>query len=160
MDREQPNSLNTSFEQDKGTEKGNEKPVIQIDNETHNRNRVNHFDVWKEDIRTTQKYAMDHRTVYTLWHQMSKLSRDKGALVHDDRIDSLAGAVRPWVDRIAVNEEVRMSQKRTNTAVQFMNDWASHGSQEQRVAEGIESRARAGIVQNKALQTNSRRRRR
>jgi len=117
-------------------------------------------DVWKEDIRTTQKYAMDHRTVYTLWHQMSKISRDKGALIHDDRLDSLAGAVRPWVDRIAVDEEVRMSQKRTNTAVQFMNDWASHGSQEQRVAEGIESRARAGIVQNKALQTNSRRRRR
>ena len=115
--------------------------------------------VWKDDIRSTQKYAMDHRTVYTLWHQMTKISRDKGALIHDDRLDSLAGAVRPWVDRIAVDENARMAQKHTDASVKFMADWVEHGSQEQMVAENIATRSRAGIVQNKALHTNRRKRR-
>jgi hypothetical protein len=115
--------------------------------------------VWRDDIRSTQKYAMDHRTVYTLWHQMTKISRDKGALIHDDRLDSLAGAVRPWVDRIAVDENARMAQKHTDASVKFMADWVAHGSQEQMVAENIATRSRAGIVQNKALHTNRRNRR-
>ena len=118
-------------------------------------------EVWANDVRFSNKYPVDKRTVYTLWHQMTKISCDKGALIHDDRLDSLAGAVRPWVDRIAVDENVRMAQKYTNESVAFMNQWATTGSDEARMALSTNVGPRAGIVQNKAVQnTRARRRRR
>ena len=117
-------------------------------------------EVWADDVRFSNKYPVDKRTVYTLWHQMTKISRDKGALIHDDRLDSLAGAVRPWVDRIAVDENVRMAQKYTNESLAFMNQWATTGSDEARNALSTNKGQRAGIVQNKAVQSNRARRRR
>ncbi len=90
--------------------------------------------VWHTDIEQVQHYPIDHRNVYTLWHQMTKICRDKDALIHDDRVDSLAGAVRMWIERIAVNEETRMAQKQTNEAVRHMMEWADQGSDEQRAA--------------------------
>jgi len=115
--------------------------------------------VWHDDITYVQKYAMDHRTVYTLWNQLTKITMDRGALIHDDRLDSLAGAVRPWVDRIAIDETTRMAQKYTNESVAFMNKWASEGSDEARTALSTNRGQRVGIVQNKAVANNRRRRR-
>ena len=85
---------------------------------------VVHTDVWRNDVTQVQKYPVDKRTVYMLSHQLNKITRDKNALIHDDRADSLAGAVRPWVERVAVDEHERMYQKQTNEAVKFMEAWA------------------------------------
>lgn len=35
---------------------------------------------------------------YRLAHQLTRITRDRGALVRDDRVDALAGAVAYWVD--------------------------------------------------------------
>ena len=108
--------------------------------------------VWHDDIAQVQKYPVDQRNVYTLWHQLTKLTRDKDALIHDDRLDALAGAVRPWVDRIAVDENTRIQQKHTDEAVRFMNEWADGGSPEARATQALKPLPqRAGIVQNRGL---------
>ena len=33
---------------------------------------------------------------YSLFYQLTRITREKGALIHDDRLDALAGAVRYW----------------------------------------------------------------
>ncbi len=90
-----------------------------------------HEDVWHADIAQVQQYPIDKRSVYTLWNQFTKLTRDKNALIHDDRIDSLAGAVRPWMEQIAIDEDLRIQQKFTNDALQHMETWCTQGSPEQ-----------------------------
>lgn len=45
------------------------------------------------------------KITYQLFYQMSRITRDKGALVHDDRLDALAIAVAYWVDQMAVDQE-------------------------------------------------------
>lgn len=109
-------------------------------------------DVWIDDIVQAAKYPVDKRTVYTLWNQMSKLCRDRDALIHDDRIDSLAGAVNIWMERIAIDEEARMAQKVTDEAVQFMEQWREQGSPEQRAAEGLKPLPKhAGFRRSRAM---------
>ena len=118
--------------------------------------------VWHDDLTYVQKYPVDHRTVYTLWNQLSKLTRDKGALIHDDRLDSLAGAVRVFVERIAIDENQRIAQKQTNEAVKHMTDWATVGSVEARTALSTKGLPpKAGITRSGALgrRPSSRRRR-
>ena len=119
-------------------------------------------DVWADDIRYCQNYPVDKRTVYTLWNQLTKLSRDRDALIHDDRIDSLAGAVRPFIDQIAIDEDQRMAQKSTNEAVLHMESWFTQGSVEAREAASVAKPLpqRFGIARANSLSRRSRRTRR
>ena len=80
-------------------------------------------DVWHKDVEQVQKYPVDLRSTYTLAHQLSKITRDRNALVHDDRVDSLAGAIRPWLDQLAIDEDLRIQQKQTNENVKHMEMW-------------------------------------
>lgn len=109
-----------------------------------------HDQVWRDDVKQVQRYPIDKRTTYTLSNQMTKLTRDRGALVHDDRVDSLAGAVRPWVENIAIDEEARIRAKATNEAVAFLQSWNNGDPMQQHearprlpTANGI-ARMRAG----------------
>ena len=120
---------------------------------------VVHEDVWHADVEQAKKYPAEQRTVYTLWNQLTKLTRDRGALVHDDRVDSLAGAVRPWVDRIAVDEQTRMDQKVTNEQLEFMKGWMEKGSPEE-AATLPKLPGPVGLARNRALTRRPNRRRR
>jgi hypothetical protein len=43
------------------------------------------------------------RIGYSLQHQLVNLTRQKGALQHDDRIEALAGAVAAWADQLDID---------------------------------------------------------
>lgn len=47
-----------------------------------------------EDAKTPDKN-------YQLFYQMTRLTKEKGAIKHDDRLDALAGAVAYWVESMA-----------------------------------------------------------
>ena len=49
---------------------------------------------------------------YQLFYQMTRITRDRGALVNDDRLDALAMAVQYWVDAMAQDVEKRMAARR------------------------------------------------
>ena len=42
--------------------------------------------------------------VYSLFYQMTRITRDRGSLQHDDRLDALAIAVAYWVEQMAQDE--------------------------------------------------------
>jgi hypothetical protein len=81
-------------------------------------------DIWERDVSTTQHYAMDKRSSYSFLHQLSRITRDKGCLGHDDRLDAVAGAVRLWVERMNIDEQKRLQSKRAEDTLAWMkNPW-------------------------------------
>ena len=63
-------------------------------------------------------------------YQMTRLSRDRGALVNDDRLDALAMAVQYWTDAMAQDAEERIGQRREErlmAEVDRIKDQASLG---------------------------------
>lgn len=58
-----------------------------------------------EDTDTSAKHEVQKRTLCSLFHQLSKMTRERGALVHDDRADALEGAVRYWVALLAIDQK-------------------------------------------------------
>jgi hypothetical protein len=60
------------------------------------------------------RYAPDVAPQYMLFYQMSRLSKDRGALKHDDRLDALAMAVQYFTESLNVdakaNEERRKQE--------------------------------------------------
>lgn len=82
-----------------------------------------HEDIIQYDLDSVKKYPVDRQESYKFFHQFSKVSRERGALIHDDSIDAVAGSCRKWVDRIAVDEVTRMEQKVTDENVAFFALW-------------------------------------
>jgi len=69
-------------------------------------------EVIKKDFDTIQNYAAETRMHKSLFYQMSRLTRERGALTHDDRLDALAIAVNYWVEQLAQDAEVKMRERR------------------------------------------------
>ncbi len=108
-----------------------------------------HPDVIQYDLDSAKKYPFDKQESYKLLHQLAKISRDKGALLHDDRLDALAGCVRKWVVVMAVDASKRMEQKATDDNIEFFKEW---GADIGRGKNGV-----LGLSQNRFTKITSRR---
>lgn len=66
------------------------------------------------EAASVQRYDPRLRNTYSGLFQMAKITRDKGALIHDDRIDALAGLVNHYGPALALDQEkaVKASQQR------------------------------------------------
>lgn len=58
-----------------------------------------------DDWNRVQHYPLEKRFTYSLFFQLARITRDKGALFHEDRLDALAGAIRPWAESVAADDE-------------------------------------------------------
>jgi hypothetical protein len=58
----------------------------------------------KRDWEQCKKYPIEKQASYSLWYQLSRITREKGALIHDDRLDAVAGACRPWIEHLRKDE--------------------------------------------------------
>ena len=62
-------------------------------------------DLIEAEWATVQKYPAERKASYSLMHQIAKITRDRGSLFHDDRLDAVAGSVRHWVESLAQDDE-------------------------------------------------------
>lgn len=58
----------------------------------------------KKDLTNYNEHPGESWQKYQLFYQLTRITKDKGALLHDDRLDALAGAVAYWVD--AMNRDL------------------------------------------------------
>ncbi len=68
--------------------------------------------VIENDYKTVQHYPSESQSKYMLMHQMTRITRDKGALTQDDRLDALAMAVKYWVDQMAADADIEIRDRR------------------------------------------------
>lgn len=57
------------------------------------------------DYKSTLSYPPEEQNRYRLFYQMSRITKDRGSLANDDRLDALAGAVAYWLDQMSANTE-------------------------------------------------------
>lgn len=65
--------------------------------------------VIKNDYESTKAYASEKALQFSLIWQLSRISRAKGSLHHDDRLDALSMAVGFWVDKMAQDADRKMA---------------------------------------------------
>ena len=68
------------------------------------------------DYSSNKDAAPEDRLLYMLFYQMSRMCREKGAIRHDDRLDSLAQGVKYFTDAMGISAFEAVKQKR-------MDDW-------------------------------------
>ena len=65
------------------------------------------------DYNSNKEAAPEERLLYMLFYQMSRMCREKGAVKHDDRLDSLAQGVKYFTDAMSISayETVKMKKQ-------------------------------------------------
>jgi hypothetical protein len=78
------------------------------------------------DYNSNKEAAPEDRLLYMLFYQMSRMCREKGAVKHDDRLDSLAQGVKYFTDAMSISayEAVKMRRQEEwdDTLEMFMDD--------------------------------------
>lgn len=58
-----------------------------------------------------RQYSTDKNYMYRLFFQMTRMTRDKGAVLKDDAIDCLAIGVAYWVEQMSLDQEEREKER-------------------------------------------------
>jgi hypothetical protein len=70
--------------------------------------------VIRRDFQSAQGYPIEQQARYMLLYQLSRLTKDKGALLQDDRLDALAIAIGYWVEQMAVNADLKINERKND----------------------------------------------
>ena len=79
----------------------------------------------QEDVESIKYYPIDKQKSYSIFHQISGITLEKGALRHDDRLDALYGLVRQLVGQVQYDELSAITRQQQQGAADYylmMND--------------------------------------
>lgn len=65
----------------------------------------------------------ERQQTYSLFYQMTRISKDKNSLAHDDRLDAVTMAVSYWLDRMDVNVEEEDKAEKDR----ILDNWLEYG---------------------------------
>jgi hypothetical protein len=78
------------------------------------------------DYNSNREAAPEERLLYMLFYQMSRMCREKYAVKHDDRLDSLAQGVKYFIDAFGVSarEQIKLKKREewNDILEQFIDD--------------------------------------
>lgn len=90
-----------------------EKRIIDTLEPVMNQHRlVVDADLIRRDYENTNGYAHDHAHKYQLFYQLTRITKERGALVKDDRLDVLAMAVAYWVEQMSKDIQSSIKEHR------------------------------------------------
>jgi len=87
-----------------------------------------------EPVMTGHRLIVDQRVIqkdfdtapdvkYSLFYQMTRLTRDRGALIHDDRLDALAIAVAYWTETMARDNNKAVDDIKSQAMDKELKNW-------------------------------------
>jgi hypothetical protein len=75
------------------------------------------------DYRSNKDSAPESRLLYMLFYQMSRMCREKGAVKHDDRLDTLAQGVKYFTDAMSINAHDQIKLRKREEWDSILDDF-------------------------------------
>jgi hypothetical protein len=75
------------------------------------------------DYKSNSDAAPEDRLLYMLFYQMSRMCREKGAVKHDDRLDSLAQGVKYFTDAMGISAQEVVNQRKAEDWQDLLDSW-------------------------------------
>jgi hypothetical protein len=61
-----------------------------------------------------------------MFYQMTRITKDRGALAHDDRLDALAIAVAYWVEQMAADADELIRERKNELMDKELDKFLNH----------------------------------
>lgn len=88
------------------------------------------------DYRSTESYKAQEVSRRRLFYQLTRITRDKGSLAHDDRLEAVAGAVAYWVEQMTQNTEKAVLDHKEDLLDRELENFMEHALGRPRDAGG------------------------
>lgn len=72
----------------------------------------------QEDYESVLDRSPEKQHVYRLFFQMTRITRERGCLKHDDRIEALASSVAYWLDKITEDVDAAKDEREFEEAIE------------------------------------------
>jgi hypothetical protein len=82
--------------------------------------------VIQKDYDSVQSMPPEKGIKYMLTYQMTRITKTRGALAHDDRLDVLAMAVQYWVDQMASDADTQIQSRKEELLDNELDKFMSH----------------------------------
>ncbi|MDO5562449.1 MAG: phage terminase large subunit, partial [Synergistaceae bacterium] len=105
----------------------------------------------KDDLDTTQGLPPEDALSYRLFYQMTRISRLKGSLRHDDRIDALAAGVGWFVEQMKQDQDKMEDKRKDKTFKEELDVFYSNGKRSCLTKNVIQGLIPATVISNLPL---------
>jgi hypothetical protein len=82
--------------------------------------------VIQKDYDSVQSMPPEKGIKYMLTYQMTRITKQRGALAHDDRLDVLAMAVQYWTDQMAADADTEIRTRKEELLDFELDKFMSH----------------------------------
>ena len=84
------------------------------------------YKVIEQDYDSTRHLSPDKALKYQLFYQMSRITRAKGSLAHDDRLDVLAMGVNYWTEQMAQDADRQIKARKVELLDRELEDFMNN----------------------------------
>jgi len=81
--------------------------------------------VVEKDYRSNPNEAPERKLKLQLFYQMSRITKHRGSLVHDDILDALSGAVSYWTEYMSADEDRNIRSRKDELLSIHLDNWGS-----------------------------------
>ena len=79
--------------------------------------------VIQQDFDSVQHHPPEKAQRYMLTYQMTRVTKQRGALAHDDRLDALAMGVAYWVEQMAADVDEEMKERKHHMLMEALDNF-------------------------------------
>lgn len=82
--------------------------------------------VIERDWQSVQNYSTEKAPKYTLAYQMTRITKERGALAHDDRLDALSMAIAYWVEQMASDADKAIVDRKEELLMETLERFSTN----------------------------------
>lgn len=100
----------------------------------------------EKDYQNYNQHDNERYLNYCLFHQMTRVTKERGALAHDDRLEALAGAVMYWVEQMGLDDFKGHQHEMERLIQKEIDDWEDQASAGgSKVVSGVKQAAKRAL---------------
>ncbi|WFG40894.1 terminase large subunit [Paracoccus phage ParMal1] len=81
-----------------------------------------------KDVELCERHPLEKRASYSFFYQLSRLTREKQSLKHDDRLDAVAWSVKHWTEALSQDSLKVVNQQRKKAWAERMKNPLGDGT--------------------------------
>jgi hypothetical protein len=119
----QQTKLNIGIEEVRATVRKEDRIIDTLEPVLNQHRLIVDRSVVEWDYNSNKEAAPENRLLYMLFYQMSRMCRQKYAIKHDDRLDSLAQGVKYFTDAMGISAQEVVNERKREEWQDMLDSW-------------------------------------